>query len=373
MTIRISSSAGLTVAEVAQALGARLIGDGHIRVTRVAHPAEAHGETDLVLATDPRLLPLLAESKARVAIIGPEAEIEPGLLDACLIVQRPRHAMAKLTALFAREVVVAPGVHPSAVVEPGAQLGDNVAIGAFAFVGANAVLGANVVLHPQTYVGPSASIGAGSCLHPGVRVGAEVRIGARCLVHFNAAIGADGFSFVTPQPGSVETAKATGAVGATNQVLERIASLGAVEIGDDVEIGANTSIDRGTIVATRVGSGTKIDNKVQIGHNVVIGRNCLICGGVGIAGSVRLGDRVVVGGASGVADHVLVGDDAVIMAMSAVGSNVPNATIVGGIPAIPRDQILESQLHIRRLKTLYRKVEEQGARLEALERKAETH
>ncbi|MFX8891404.1 hypothetical protein ABTN09_20590, partial [Acinetobacter baumannii] len=88
-----------------------------------------------------------------------------------------------------------------------------------------------------------------------------VIVGDRCIIHFNASIGADGFSFVTPQPGSVEEAKTgtSSTVSAANQELVRIASLGAVELGEDVEIGASSTIDRGTIASTRIGKGTKID------------------------------------------------------------------------------------------------------------------
>jgi UDP-3-O-[3-hydroxymyristoyl] glucosamine N-acyltransferase LpxD len=59
-----------------------------------------------------------------------------------------------------------------------------------------------------------------------------------------------------------------------------------VKIGNRVEIGANTCIDRGSWRETVIEDDTKIDNLVQIGHNVIIGKCCLLCGQVGIAGSV---------------------------------------------------------------------------------------
>ena len=357
------------MSQIAQALDGRLIGDGNLVVDRVAHPADVRGPRDLVLATDKALLSLLIAGGARAAIVGEDTELEAGLLDSCIIVGRSRFAMAKLTALFANEVPVAVGIHPTAVIEAGAQLGKNVAVGAQAYVGAGAIIGANSVLHPQTYIGPDTVIGANALIHAGTRIGARVRIGERCIIHFNASIGADGFSFVTPQMGSVESAKATGAVGASNQQLVRIASLGAVEIGDDVEIGANTSIDRGTIVSTRIGNGTKIDNQVQVGHNVIIGKNCLICGRVGIAGSVEIGDRVVLGGAVGIADHVKIGDDAIAMAMSGISGNVPPKGLVIGIPAKPRAKAIEQMFNLNRLKSFMKKVEVLTERLDALEKK----
>jgi UDP-3-O-[3-hydroxymyristoyl] glucosamine N-acyltransferase len=356
-----------TASEIARALGGRLIGDGHFVIDRVAHPADVQGPHDLVLATDKKLLPLLIKSEAAAAIIGEDAEIEPGLLDVCIIVSRPRYAMAKLTNLFAEAVPVASGIHPSAIVEPGAQLGENVSIGPQVYIASGAAIGANSIIHPQVYIGPDVVIGKDALIYAGAKIGARVHIGDRCIIHFNASIGADGFSFVTPQPGSVEAAKSTGVITATNDELVRIASLGAVIIGDDAEIGANTSIDRGTIASTRIGNGTKIDNQVQVGHNVVIGDNCLICGRVGIAGSAQIGNRVVLGGGTGIADHVKIGDDAVAMAMSGIAGNVPAKSIVGGFPAKPRERAIEEQMHISRLKFMVKKIESLTTRLDSLE------
>ena len=89
-------------------------------------------------------------------------------------------------------------------------------------VGAGAVIGAHSVLHPQTYIGPEAVIGAHALIYPGVRIGARVIIGDRCIIHFNASIGADGFSFVTPQRGSVRKRKG-----------DRHGGLGKCRIGAD--------------------------------------------------------------------------------------------------------------------------------------------
>jgi UDP-3-O-[3-hydroxymyristoyl] glucosamine N-acyltransferase len=307
---------------------------------------------------------------ARAAIVANDAEIEPGLVDACIFVSRPRLAMAKLTNLFAAHASVSAGIHPTAIIEDGAQLGENLSIGAYVCIGSGAVIGSGSVIHSHVTIGSEAVIGRDALIHAGVRIGARVVIGDRIIIHFNTSIGSDGFSFVTPQMGSVEAAKSSGAeaVLAINDELVRIASLGTVLIGDDVEIGANTSIDRGTIAATRIGHGTKIDNQVQIGHNVVIGDHCLICGRTGIAGSAVIGDRVVLGGACGVADHVQIGDDAIAMAMSGIAGNIPARTVVGGIPAEPRDRMVEKFLNLSRIKQFFSKIETLTERLDRLEK-----
>lgn len=357
-----------TMAALAEALGGKLSGDGALRVVRVAHPADVLGPEDLVLATDKALLPLLAAGKAQAALVAEGAEV-PSPVKASIAVGRSRYAMAKLTALFEEKTEIAKGVHPSAVVEKGAQIGRDVAIGAFSYIAAGAVIGDGCVIHPQVYIGPDAEVGPGGLFYPGVRIGARVKIGARCIVHFNASLGADGFSFVTPEMGSVEAAKTTGEIGtASNTQLVRIASLGAVVLGDDVEIGANTSIDRGTIVSTRIGNGTKIDNQVQIGHNVVVGENCMLCGRVGVAGSAVIGNRVVLGGAAGVADHVTIGDDSVCMAMSGIAGNIPPRSLVGGAPAKPREKMVQDLFNLNRVKGLVEKVKALAVRVEALEK-----
>jgi UDP-3-O-[3-hydroxymyristoyl] glucosamine N-acyltransferase len=360
----------LKIAEIAAAIDARLEGDGAFVITRLAHPANVKGAGDLALASDPALLPIAVESGVKAIVVGEGAVVPANVFKAVLYVSRPRYAMAKLTALFAEEVKIPVGVHPTAVVEPSAKIGANVAIGPMVYVGEGAVIGENSVLHPQVYIGPKAEIGPDALIHAGVKIGQSIKIGARAIIHFNSSIGSDGFSFVTPEAGSVESAKTTGAVGATNQRLCRISSLGGVVIGDDVEIGANTSIDNGTIIATRIGNGTKIDNQVQIGHNVVVGENVMLCGRVGIAGSAEIGNRVVLGGAAGVADHVRIGDDAIAMGMSGIAGNVPAKSIVGGAPAKPRQKMIEDQFNIGRLKGLYGKVEALMKRVDELEESA---
>ncbi len=357
-----------TLQEIADAVGGRLVGDGKKRIFRLAHPLEIQGESDLALAMDNRLLPLLKDSKAKAAVVSEKSDAP--YPESRILVGRPRVALAKLTALFEEPVKVKPGIHNSAVVEKGAKIGKGSAIGAYVFIGAKAVIGRGTVIHPHSYVGEGAVVGEYSLIHSGARIGAGTKIGARAIIHFNACIGADGFSFVTPMEGSVEAAKAKGgsSVTASNNLLIRIASLAPVIIGDDVEIGANTCIDRGTIASTRIGSGTKIDNQVQIGHNVQVGENCMFCGRVGIAGSVTIGNRVVLGGAVGVADHVNIGDDAIAMAMSGIGGNIPPRSIVGGCPAVPREKMVENLLSVSRLKHFFNKIDNLTERLDKLEK-----
>lgn len=341
---------------IARNLGARILGDGEIMVERLVHPSDARGKTDLVLAYDKNLHALLDNIQAGAVVVSEGQDDIAHKFKGALVVNRPRYAMAKLTALFASPPGTAPGVHPSAVVDPGAKLGKNVSVGPLCFIDADAEIGDGTVLVSQVTIGASARIGTDCLFHSGVRIGSHVTIGARCIAHFNAAIGSDGFSFVTPEAGSTESAKAGFAVAEVtsfNKEIVRIHSLGAVTLGDDVEIGACTTIDRGTVTDTRIGNGTKIDNQVQIGHNARIGENCLLCGMSGMAGSAVIGNRVVLAARSGVGDHVRVGDDVILLATSQAGSNLPEKAVYLGTPAVPKMRQVEQYVLISRLKSLF--------------------
>jgi UDP-3-O-[3-hydroxymyristoyl] glucosamine N-acyltransferase len=115
----------------------------------------------------------------------------------------------------------------------------------------------------------------------------------------------------------------------------KIPHIGNVQIGDAVEIGANSCVDRGKFGATTIGDGTKIDNLVQIGHNCRIGKCCLICGHVGLSGSVTLGDGVILAGKVGVSDGITIGAGARVGANSGVMNDVPTGETWFGAPAMP--------------------------------------
>lgn len=357
----------MNLAAIAAALDARLIGDGTIEIARTVHPADAEGSADLALAMDRKTLALLDASRARAAIVAEGAVVPEGRLDGCIVVGRPRYALAGVLDLFDQPVHAEPGIHATAVIAADAVIGADVRIGPFVVIGPRAVVGAGTIVMAHVTIGADARVGAGCRIHPGARIGDRVAVGDRVILHHNVSLGADGFSFVTPEAGSVESAKATGRVEATNVTLRRINSIGTVIVGDDVEIGANSAVDRGTVSATRIGRGTKIDNLVQIGHNVVIGETCMLCGQVGIAGSAVIGNRVVLAGKVGVGDHVRIGDDAVVGAASAVGTDVAPKSVVMGMPAMPRQRFFDQMTYLHRLKNLFGDVADLKSRLKRVE------
>ena len=339
-----------SVKEIAEALGATLFGTADIAITGAAEPAMA-GPGDLALALKPEYAEGLSRGQARAAIVWDGADWQALGLEAAIVVPRPRYAMSGLTALLDPGPDIAPGVHPSAIIDPSAEIGQGAAIGPLVVIGAGAKIGANARIASHVSIAEHARIGDDALLHSGVRIGARVVIGDRFICQPGAVIGADGFSFVTPEKSRVEEARASLGTETTaqNASWTRIHSLGTVEIGDDVEIGANCTLDRGTIRATRIGHRTKLDNLVHIGHNVEVGDDTLLCGQVGIAGSTKIGNRVVMGGQCGVNDNIFVGDDVVCGGATKVFTNVPAGRVMRGYPAMKMDQYLEASRNWRRL------------------------
>ena len=341
-----------TIESLARQTGLRAEGDLELEIDRPADPADA-GPRDLALAMSPAYREALAASPVRAAVLWDGADRVALGLDAALFAPRARLALAGLTTAFAPAPATPPGIDAQARVDPAAEIGDGAAIGPFTVIGADAKIGAGACIAAQVTIGPGCEIGPGALIHSGARI-AHARIGARVIVQPNAVIGADGFSYVTPERGAVEAAKAEGRVTAQGEAAgyRRIHSLGGVEIGDDVEIGAGACIDQGTVAPTRIGHGTKIDNLVQIGHNCQIGATCLICGHVGLAGSVRVGDRAVLGGKVGVGDNLTIGANSVLAGGTLVGSDVAPGSVMIGVPAMARDEFRRQMRALRRLPRL---------------------
>lgn len=230
----------------------------------------------------------------------------------------PRLGFAEaLDALHPRRARPA-GVHPTAVIEPGAQIGHGVHIAPHVVVGEGSVVGDGCILHPgvvlydDVHLAEGCEIHAGAVLHPGSR------LARGCVVHSNAVIGSEGFGFVPTARG-----------------WRKMPQTGLVVLEEAVEVGCGSTIDRPSVGETRIGAGTKIDNLVQIGHGVTTGRGCALAAQVGIAGGARLGDGVILAGQVGVANRATIGDRAIASSKSGIHGDVAAGEVVSGYPAIP--------------------------------------
>ena len=325
--------------ELAQLVGGILTKVEDVTIDKVAPPKLAD-ENTLALAMNEEEIENMTSSKAKAVLVPLGVNLD-GI--STIEVERPRLAFMKLLNIFYIAPDTPRNIHPTAIVDPSAKLGQNVSIGANVFVGRNAVIGDNTALMPNVYIGKDVTIGSDCLFHPGVNVGDFIKIGSRCVIHHGASIGADGFSFVTEAPNNIEQAQKEGAIKEVNTQVKvfKIPSLGAVVIEDDVEIGANTCIDRGTVENTIIGAQTKIDDLVMIGHNCRIGKACTIVSQVGIAGSCVIGDRVVIAGQAGLKDHIEIGDDSIILAQAGVTKSFPRKSVVMGAPAVLRKDFIK--------------------------------
>lgn len=304
------------------------------------NPPKLADESTLALAITEEEIANLSGTKAKAAVVPIGVSVEN---ISTIEVERPKLAMMKLLHMFAVPVDAPVGIHPSATVHPEAQLGQNVSVGPNVVIGRGTVIGDNTKLVANVYVGKGVEIGNNCLFYAGVNIGDFAKIGNNVIIHHGTSIAADGFSFVTENPGTIETAKEQGKVEGdfSQQRIFKIPSLGSVTLGDDVEIGANVCIDKGTVENTTIGRGTKIDNLTMIGHNCKIGENCLIVSQVGISGSVNIGDRVVLAGQVGIADHINIGSDSIVMAQSGVSKSFPEKSIIMGSPAMPRKEFVK--------------------------------
>ena len=298
------------LADIVAALGGELCGDGQTVIDRLA-PLESADAASLSFLSNPRYGPQLAASAAACVIVSAAMRDAALARGPAIVAADPYLYFARLTQWWAsrsRRAAV-PGVHPSAVVEPGVQLHASASVAALVYVGAGAVIGAGVVIGSHCHIGADASVGAGTRLAPRVTLGEACRIGARGTVHSGVVIGADGFGFA-PDGRDGEAR------------WEKIEQLGAVRIGDDVEIGANTCIDRGALDDTLIDEGVKLDNLIQIGHNVRIGAHSAMAGCVGIAGSAKIGRHCTAGGGAIILGHLELVDHVHISAATVITRSI---------------------------------------------------
>ena len=329
----------LTAAEIAEAVGGRVVGDDSAAVRAIA-PLDRAGEEDLSFLASARYAPLYETSRAGVVLLPPELAEAPGASRARVVVAKPHEALLSLLPRLYRQAERSPGVHPTAIIGRGARLGEGVSIGAYTVVGDGANIADRAWIDAHCVVGAGVEVGEDARLHPGVTLYPGASVGKRVIVHAGVRIGSDGFGYV--QQGGRHV---------------KIPHVGRAIVEDDVEIGANCAIDRGSIDDTVIGAGTKIDNLVHVAHNVRIGRLCLIMAGVGIAGSTRVEDGCILAGQSGLAGHVTVGRGARIAGGAGVFGNVPAGETWSGYPARPHKEWLRAQAALFKLSALMRPLE----------------
>lgn len=350
----------ITLGEIARLLGAELIGDGATLITGVAGlDAAAPGTISFI--EHERLLQTALSSSA-AALIVPSSmagEIKVGTRrnrknapKPMVLTGNPRLAFAKVMEFMQPSSLPEQGIHSTAIIAPDAHIGQGVTIREYCYIGHHAHIGDGAIIYPHVVIGDGAQIGEACVMYPSVVINHHVHIGRRVRIHSGSVIGGDGFGYV--QEGGQH---------------HKVPQVGTVIIEDDVEIGANVCIDRATMGATRVGAGTKIDNLVQIAHNVQIGRNCILCGQVGLSGSVIVEDDVMMAGQVGLRDHVKIGKGAILGAKSGIMADVGPGDFVMGAPAVLQREHMKMQAASRKLPEMSRSLRRLERQVEELQKK----
>lgn len=330
--------------DLAQLLECHLTGDADQLITG-ANTIERAESGDLTFLANPRYRKYLPDCRAGAIILSEESADFGGC--AQLICTDPYNTFRRaIEILYGEETTdVSPGVHPSAVIGEGVELGDDISIGPCVTVSDGVSIGARTTVYSGVFIGRSVIIGDDCIIGANVSLRHNVSIGSRVLIGDGTIIGYDGFGYVPQEHG-----------------YDRIRPVGIIIIEDDVHIGANCCIDRATVGFTKIGKGSKLDNLIQIAHGVEIGENTAIAAQTGISGSARIGSWVIMGGQVGLVGHIDIGDRMQIGAQAGVTKSCDSASLITGYPARP-------VMEVRRIDAALTQLPELLKRVKALEKK----
>jgi UDP-3-O-[3-hydroxymyristoyl] glucosamine N-acyltransferase len=323
------------VSEVAEAAGARLIGNAQAELDGVATIDQATDD-DLVFAEDEKHLGLALKSAACAVVTGEFADGKQAGKP-LLIAAQPKLAFARAAKMLVARRGHEPGVHSTAIVHHSVKLGKNVAIQPHAVLTEGVKIGERSRVGPNCAVGQNVTIGAHCNIAANVTIYPNTVIGDRVVVHAGAVLGSDGFGYVRDQ----QTGR-----------YEAFPQIGTLVIEDDVEVGANSTVDRGALGKTIIRRGTKIDNLVHIGHNVSVGEDVVIAAQTGVSGSTVIEKSAVIAGQVGLADHVRIGEGVILGAQCGVPSNKivrGKGELFWGTPARPIKEYLKQLAVLARL------------------------
>ncbi|MEA2042714.1 MAG: UDP-3-O-(3-hydroxymyristoyl)glucosamine N-acyltransferase [Bacteroidota bacterium] len=329
-----------TAKQIAELLGGFVEGNENTEINDVSKIEEGKPGTLSFLA-NPKYAEYLYTTKASAVIINKDFELKQPIETNLIRVNDAYQSFAALLDIYQQFKTTKTGISPKATVEDSATFGEEVYLGAHAYIGEKVSLGDGVKIYPNSYIGDGVSIGDNTIIHAGVNIYHDCVIGESCTIHAGTVVGSDGFGFA-PQEG---------------KEYKKIPQIGKVIIHGNVEIGANCTIDRATMGATVIGEGVKLDNLIQVGHNVVIGKHTVIASQTGISGSTKIGSYCMVGGQVGFSGHIEVADKVKIGAQSGLLKSEKNeGTVLQGSPAVPIKDFYKSQIIIQKLPEMYREL-----------------
>lgn len=347
----------ITVQEIANEMKANglaleVVGDADRLVTGLS-PVENAAPGDLVFMDKKDYLATLFVKKPAVVVTSKPL--------AALFAADPNHAASDSpTVLIAANVALAHAlikskyasrdhaksgwnetkVHPSSVVHETAKLADGVIIEPRAVIGKNVTIARGCRVMAGVVIENDVTIDENTVLHPSCVIGYGSRIGRDVVVGSGSVIGSEGYGFAQD----------------SSRKSFPIPQTGVVVLEDRVRVGANCCIDRATYRETRIGAGTKLDNLCHIAHNVEIGQDCLLTSMFCVAGSTKIGNRVIASGQTGVIDHVSICDDAVLLHRAGVTKDIEKPGAYAGLPTQPLSDYLKNSAVLRNAVDLRKRV-----------------
>ena len=298
----------------------------------------------LSFLANPKYNDYLYTTKASLIIVSESLQLQKNITATLIRVKDAYTAFATLLTTYQNlKAQQQKGIETPSHIASTATLGDDIYIGAFAYVGEKVNIGNNTKIYPGVYIAENVRIGNNTTIHAGVKIYEDCVIGNDVIIHAGTVVGSDGFGFAPQPDGS----------------YQKVPQIGNVIIEDQVEIGANTTIDRATMGSTIIKKGVKLDNLIQIAHNVEIGSQTVIAAQTGISGSTKLGQKIMIGGQAGIAGHLTIADGVKIAGGAGVTKNLEGeGKSYAGFPAEDAKQSLKTQVYTRQLPELEKRVKE---------------
>lgn len=340
-----------TAEQIASFLNGEVVGNSDVTVTTFSKIEEGAPGTITFLG-NPKYTNFIYETKADIVLVNKDFIPDKPVSATLIKVQNPYAALASLMDMVNMNKPIKTGTESMSVVSASAQLGTDVYVGAFTYIGENVEIDDNSKIYPQSYIGDNVKIGKNVIIYPGVKIYQDCIVGDDCIIHSGAVIGPDGFGY------SQE-----------NGEYHKIPQLGNVIIENNVEIGANTTVDRAVMGSTIIRKGVKLDNLIQIAHNCEIGENTVMAAQVGVAGSTKIEENCVFGGQVGIGGHITIGKNSHIGAQAGIISNTKEGSEVIGSPAYPVRNFLKSSIIIPKLPDMYRQLNALEKELAELKKK----
>ena len=341
-----------SASQIAAIVNGEIIGSSSAIVSDLAKIEEGK-EGTLSFLSNPKYEEFIYTTKSSICIVNKDfIPVKPLPLSLTLIkVENSYTCFAQLLELYDNLNKKEAKIEQPSFIDNSAVIGSDLYLGAFAYIGKNVEIGNKVVIYPNVYLGDNVKIGSNTVLHPGVSIYFGCKVGENCIIHAGTVVGSDGFGFAPNSEG----------------VFQKIPQIGNVIIENNVEIGSNCAIDRATMGSTFIREGVKIDNLCQIAHNVDIGENSALAALVAVAGSAKIGKRVMIGGQAAINGHLSIADDTKIVGQSGVVKTVKEAVTLMGTPAIPLNDFKKSSVGFRKLPFILSKLEELEKKIKDLE------